>query len=191
MNLQRWAIACYEFLFAEPGTEWREVVAQVEANCAKRRQQQMQAAAYEAWLQSLEQTAAIETADDWEDESLQLTGYSLPMQRYALLADENIEDDYDYNYEHDYDYSYDVEDEFEEDLEDEMYGLVHYHLEALGGDTFIEFSYEGDLDESRIIQALTYLWNNTPDRPNNQLTGTLRLPIAPAGLIQYSNRYSD
>ncbi len=122
--IRKWAIASYEFLFAEPGIE----------------------------------------VEYWDDEPLQLPYSDFPTAGYFLLDDEEMED------------------QEEDNLEDEGYGLVHYRIQALGGDTFIEYSYEGELDEAAIVQALTHLWQTTP-HPNNQLVGTLQLPIAPAYLF--------
>ena len=125
--IRKWAIACYEFLFAEPGIKWHQVMEQVEY---------------------------------WDDEPLQLPYSDFSTAGYFLLDDGEMEDE-------------------DEDLEDEDYGLVHYRIQALGGDTFLEYSYEGELDEAAIVQALTHLWQTTP-HPHNQLAGTLQLPIAPA-----------
>ena len=123
--IRKWAIACYEFLSAEPGIKRHQVMEQVE---------------------------------DWDDEPLHFPYSDFSTAGYFLLEEDDLEED---------------------DLEDEDYGLVHYRIQALGGDTFIEYSYEGELDEAAIVQALTYLWQTTP-HPNNQLAGTLQLPIAPA-----------
>jgi hypothetical protein len=68
--------------------------------------------------------------------------------------------------------TYADEDDWEED-----YGLVEYHLARLGGDVFIEFSYEDDLDEAAIVQALSHLWAQAPQRYQNDFSGTLRLPL--------------
>jgi hypothetical protein len=167
--IRKWTIACYEFLFAEPGIAWRDVVEQVEADFAQRQQAQAEAAAYEAWQRSLE-TEAIEIENP-EDEPIRFPYSGFSIAGYPWLDDEDTEPKEDY--------------EPESELENEAYGLVHYQIEALGGDTFMEFSYEGDLDEAAIVQALTYLWQTTPFRPNNQLVGTLQLPIAPAYSAQY------
>ena len=166
-SIRKWAIACYEFLFAEPGTTWRDVI----------------------------QQKAIESERDRADQTTQLPFVNLSTTEYGstadyfLLGSEEIEDNYE-DYEDCDDYEgyedYDEEDdESETDLGLEDYGLVHYRIQALGGDTFIEFSYEDELDEAAIVQALTYLWQTTP-HPNNQIAGTLRLPIAPAYPVQYS-----
>ena len=129
--IRKWAIACYEFLFAEPGIKWHQVIEQVE---------------------------------DWDDEPLQIPYSGFPAAGYFLLDDGEMADDDDLD---------------DDDLEDEDYGLVHYRIQAFGGDTFMEYSYEGELDEAAIVQALTHLWQTTP-HPNHQLAGTLQLPIAPA-----------
>jgi hypothetical protein len=185
--IRKWTIACYEFLFAEPGTAWRDVVEQVEADFEqrqwvqkKRAQRRVQAGVHKARLRSLEpSTAAIEVADEWETEPAQFPFSGFSIAGYSMSEIGYITGDIEYEEEYDGDY------ESESDLESETYGLVHYHIEALGGDTFIEFSYEGDLDEAAIMQALTYLWQTTPFRPNNQLVGTLQLPIAPAYSVQH------
>jgi hypothetical protein len=82
---------------------------------------------------------------------------------------------------------YPLEDEEEEDDDDyddqeayldENYGTVEYRLEVFGGDAFIEFSYEDDLDEQQVINALNLLWAASPNRQNHVASGTLRLPFS-------------
>ncbi|MBW4658463.1 MAG: hypothetical protein KME15_07300 [Drouetiella hepatica Uher 2000/2452] len=84
---------------------------------------------------------------------------------------------------YDEDYQDEYEDEYDEYELDDSYGTVEYRFETFGGDTFIEYSYEGDLDEQEIVQALNWLWTSSVDRSNldrsSVLTGTLRMPMLP------------
>jgi hypothetical protein len=117
---------------------------------------------------------------------LQTQYYTSPDQSYypQNLDWQDVEGEYDED---------DYLDEDAEDYELDDYGLVEYRFETFGGDTFIEFSYEGDLDEQEIVRVLSWLWTSSPDRLsldrsypahfNNVLAGTLRMPLSPSRLI--------
>lgn len=89
-------------------------------------------------------------------------------------------------------YDEDYQDEYDEYELDDSYGTVAYRFETFGGDTFIEYSYEGDLDEQEIVQALNWLWTSSVDRSNpdrsNVLTGTLRMPMLPSRSISLGSQ---
>ncbi len=109
--------------------------------------------------------------------SLTINNYSplyQPIYYPHILQWQGINDEYDQDYQDEY------EDDYEEDLND-SYGTIEYRFETFGSDTFIEYSYEGNLDEQEILQALNWLWTSSADRSNpnrtNVLTGTLRIPL--------------
>lgn len=108
-----------------------------------------------------------------------------PQPGYSSLSQwQGINDEYDDEDEDEYD------DEYAEDELEEEYGIVEYRFETFGGDTFIEFSYEGDLDEQEIVRVLNSLWASTADRTHNLLTnqvlaGTLRMPVLPSRPVYY------
>jgi hypothetical protein len=106
--------------------------------------------------------------------------YPQPSHYSSLSQWQGIDDEYGDEY----------EDEYEENDLDEEYGIVEYRFETFGGDTFIEFSYEGDLDEQEIVRVLNSLWSSTADRTHNSLTnqvlaGTLRMPVLPSRPVYY------
>lgn len=112
--------------------------------------------------------------DGDESYSLYQSAYAYPDSYHPMLPS------YDSRSIEGYEDSY--EDEYGESDDDEDFCLVEYRLEVLGGDAFIEYSYEGNLDEAEIMQALNVLWSNSlhhhGGNSGSALAGTLRMPLA-------------